>query len=124
LTAILTGANRHDVTQLLPLVKSIPKIRGLPGAPLHKPQSVMGDRGYDSDPHRMTLSARAIATQIARRNTPHGSGLGVYRWYVEQTLALMHQFKRLRVRDDRDDAVHEAFMTIACAMMCWRRLHS
>jgi transposase len=124
LTAILTGANRHDVTQLLPLVKSIPKIRGLPGAPLHKPQSVMGDRGYDTDTHRMTLSARAIATQIARRNTPHGSGLGVYRWYVEQTLALMHQFKRLRVRDDRDDAVHEAFMTIACAMMCWRRLHS
>ena len=70
------------------------------------------------------MSARAIATAIARRNTPHGSGLGVFRWLVEQTLALMHQFKRLRVRDDRDDVVHEAFMTIACAMICWRRLHS
>jgi hypothetical protein len=124
LAATLTGANRHDVTQLLPLVKSIPKVRGLPGAPLHKPQVVMGDRGYDSNPHRMTLWARAIATEIARRNTAHGSGLGVYRWFVEQSLALMHQFKRLRVRDDRDDVVHEAFMTIACALMCWRRLHS
>ncbi len=124
LAAKLTGANRHDVTQLLPLVDAIPKVRGLPGAPLCKPKCVMGDRAYDSDPHRMTLSARAIATEIARRNTPHGSGLGVYRWFVEQTLALMHQFKRLRVRDDRDDVVHEAFMTIACAIMCWRRLHS
>ena len=124
LVAKLTGANRHDVTQLLPLVESIPRVRGLPGAPLHKPQRVMGDRGYDSDPHRMTLSARAIASEIARRNTPHGSGFGVYRWFVEQSLALMHQFKRLRVRDDRDDAVHEAFMIIACAIMCWRRLHS
>jgi len=119
-----TGANRHDVTQLLPLIEAIPPVRGLPGAPLRKPASVMGDRAYHSEPHRMKLSARAIATEIARRNVPHGSGLGVYRWYVEQTLALMHQFKRLRVRDDRDDQVHEAFMTIACAIMCWRRLHS
>jgi transposase len=124
LAAKLTGANRHDSTQLLPLVEAIPPVRGKPGAPLRKPGSVMGDRAYHSEPHRMKLSARAIATEIARRNTPHGSGLGVYRWYVEQTLALMHQFKRLRVRDDRDDQVHEAFMTLACAIMCWRRLHS
>jgi len=124
LAARLTGANRHDVTQLLPLVEAIPRIAGKVGAPLRKPERVMGDRAYHSDPHRRKLSARAIATAIARRNTAHGSGLGVYRWFVEQSLALMHQFKRLRVRDDRDDAVHEAFMTIACAIMCWRRLHS
>jgi transposase len=120
----LTSANRHDVTQLLPLIDAIPPVRGKPGAPLRKPQRVMGDRAYHDERRRMELSARAIATEIARRNTPHGSGLGVFRWFVEQTLALMHQFKRLRVRDDRDDAVHEAFMTIACAMICWRRLHS
>jgi transposase len=121
---VLTGANRHDVTQLLPLIDAIPPIRGEVGAPLRKPKTVMTDRAYDSDPHRMKLSGRAIATQIARRNTPHGSGLGVFRWYVEQTLALLHQFKRLRVRDDRDDEIHQAFMTIACAVMCWRKLHS
>lgn len=124
LASKLTGANRHDVTQLLPLVEAIPPIRGKTGSPLRKPQSVMGDRAYHSQPHRRKLSARAIATQIARRNAPHGSGLGIYRWYVEQTLALMHQFKRLRIRDDRNDQVHEAFMTIACAIICWRRLHS
>jgi transposase len=124
LAAVLTGANRHDVTQLIPLVDAIPPVRGLPGAPLRKPEVLMGDRAYDSDGHRMKLSCRAIAAEIARRNTPHGSGLGAFRWFVEQALALMHQFKRLRVRDDRDDAVHEAFMTVACAMICWRRLHS
>jgi len=112
------------VTQLLPLVGAIPPIRGKAGAPLWKPKSVVGDRAYQSEGRRLALSARAIATEIARRNAPHGSGLGVYRWYVEQSLALMHQFKRLRVRDDRSDRVHEAFMTIACAIRCWRRLHS
>ena len=40
----LTGANRHDVTQLLPLVEAIPPIGGVRGAPLRKPGSVMGDR--------------------------------------------------------------------------------
>jgi hypothetical protein len=120
----LTGANRHDSTQLLSLVEAIPSIRGKAGAPLRKPPSVMGDRAYPSEPHRMKLSAQAIATEIARRNVPHGSGLGAFRWYVEQTLALMHQFKRLRIRDDRDDRIHEIFMTLACAIMCWRRLHS
>jgi transposase len=120
----LTGANRHDLTQLLPLIDAIPPIRGEAGAPLRKPKTVMTDRAYYSEPHRMRLSARAIATQIARRNTPHGSGLGMFRWYVEQTLALMHQFKRLRVRDDRDDQIHEAFMALASAIICWRRLHS
>ena len=124
LTTKLTGANRNDVTQLMPLVDALPPVRGLPGAPLRKPGGVMGDRGFDSADNRMRLSCRAIAAEIARRNTPHGSGLGVFRWFVEQALALMHQFKRLRVRDDRDDRVHEAFMTIACAMICWRRLHS
>ena len=124
LAAILTGANRNDVTQLMPLVDAIPPVRGRPGAPLRKPKEVMGDRGYHSDKHRMALSARGIATELARRNTPHGSGLGVFRWFVEQALALLHQFKRLRVRDDRDDCVHEAFMALACAIICWRRLHS
>lgn len=120
----LTGANAPDVTQLLELVEGIPAIGGKPGAPLAKPKKVMGDRAYQSEAKRKRLSARAIATEIARRNTPHGSGLGVFRWFVEQTLALMHQFKRLRMRDDRDDQVHEAFMTLACVIICWRRLRS
>ena len=94
------------------------------GTPLTKPQVVMGDRGYDSGPHRMALSCKGIATRIARRNTPHGSGLGIFRYVVEQTIALMHQFRRLRVRYDKRDDVHEAFLTIGEAFICWRRLHT
>jgi transposase len=123
LACILTGANRHDVTQLLPLVDAIPPVGGKVGAPLKKPGEVMGDRAYDSDPHRAELTARGIDTAIARRGDPHGSGFGVLRYVVEQTIALWHQFRRLRTRFDRRDDVHEAFMKIGCAMICWRRLH-
>jgi transposase len=120
----LTGANRNDVTQLVPLVDKIPPIGGKVGAPLQKPEAAMADRGYDSDPHRQELSSRGIIPQIARRRTAHGSGLGIYRYVVEQTIALMHQFRRLRVRYDKRDDIHEAFMTIAEAIICWRRLRS
>ena len=124
LATILTAANRNDVTQLIPLVDAIPPIRGKPGRPLVKPQEVMGDRGYEGDPKRRILSDRGIATAIARRRTEHGSGLGVYRYVVEQTLALLHQFRRLRVRYDRRDDIHEAFMTLGCAVICGRRLQT
>jgi transposase len=124
LATLLTGANRHDVTQLIPLIDAIPPIGGKVGAPLRKPGEVMADRGYDSDPHRMQLSGRGIATTIARRREEHGSGLGTFRYFVEQTIALLHQFRRLRTRFDKRDDIHEAFMTLGCAMICWRRLHS
>jgi transposase len=124
LATILTGANAHDVTQLMPLVEAIPPIKGVPGTPLSKPQSVMGDRGYDSDPHRQKLSGKGIKTEIARRRTEHGSGLGVFRYVVEQTIALLHQFRRLKMRFDKRDDIHETFMVISEAIICWRRLHS
>ena len=124
LACTLTAANHHDVTQLLPLVDAIPRVRGKVGAPLRKPREVMGDRAYHDDARRKILSCRGIATAIARRREGHGSGLGIFRYVVEQALALFHQFRRLRTRFDKRDDIHEAFMDIGCAMMCWRRLHN
>lgn len=122
LAAILTGANAHDVTQLLPLVDAIPGVRGKRGRPRHRPGCVQGDRGYDSEPHREGLRARGIEPVLAKRRTPHGSGLGVYRWVVERTLSWLHQFRRLRIRYERLPETHEAFLTIGCALICWRFL--
>jgi transposase len=124
LAAIVTAANRHDVTQLLPLIEAIPPIRGKVGAPQFKPGEVMGDRGYDSDPHRKQLKEQGIKPRLARRRTEHGSGLGVFRYVVEQTIALLHQFRRLRTRYDKRDDIHEAFVELGEAVICWRRLHS
>jgi len=107
---------------LIPLVDAIPAIRGRVGAPLRKPGCVVADRGYDCDGHRMTLSCRNIPTRIARRRTPHGSGLGKDRWPIERTISWLHQFKRLRVRYDRRADIHEALVSLACSMICWRTL--
>lgn len=84
---MLTKANRHDISQLMPLVEAIPPLAGKPGRPLRKPDCVQGDRGYDSQPNRDTLHERGIRTELAKRGTPHGSGLGKARWAVERSIA-------------------------------------
>jgi hypothetical protein len=49
LAATLTGGNRNDVTQLLPLVDGVGPIRGKPGRPRQRADSLIADRGYDHD---------------------------------------------------------------------------
>jgi transposase len=120
LALILTGANQHDVTQLLPLVEAIPAIAGKPGRPIRRPAFLQADRAYDSDSHRRALHALHIDTQIPRRNTEHGSGLGVTRWVVERTIAWLHRFRRLRVRYERRADIHEGFMALGAALICWQ----
>ena len=105
------------------MVDAIPPIKGKPGAALRVPARLTADRGYDSDPHRKQLKARRIDPEIARRRTEHGSGLGVIRYVVEQTISLLHQFRRLRTRFDKRDDIHEAFLSLGCSVICWRRLN-
>jgi transposase len=66
------------------------------------------------------LRQRSIAPIFAPRRSPHGSGLGKTRWPIERTLSWLHQFRRLRVRYDRRADIHEAFLTLGCALICWR----
>lgn len=118
LAATVTGANAHDVTQLLPLIEAIPPVRGGRGRPRRRPCRLQGDRAYDSEPHREALRERGIEPVLAKRNTEHGSGLGVYRWVVERTISWLHQLRRLRTRYERRDDIHEAFLTLGCIVVC------
>lgn len=118
MATILTPANTNDVTQLIPLVEAIPPVRGKPGRPRRTPDRVQGDRGYDSEPHRKELRQRHIQPVVPKRRTEHGSGLGIYRWVVERTISWLHQFRRLRIRYERLPHIHEAFLSIGCALIC------
>ena len=120
----LTGGNRHDVTQLLPLVDRVPWVRGRVGHPRRRPQRLLADRAYDSKRHRQQLRERGIKPEIARRKTEHGSGLGKDRWVVERTFAWLHRRRRLLVRYDRRSDIHEGFLALGCCLICWRRLQT
>nr|WP_237546020.1 IS5 family transposase [Streptomyces sp. SID1046] len=124
LAVTLTGGNRNDVTQLIPLLEAMPSVRGKRGRPRRRPDIVLGDRGYDHDKYRRLVWALGVKSVIARRGTEHGSGLGTQHWVVERAFAHLHWFRRLRIRWEIRDDIHEAFLRLACAWICWRRLRS
>jgi transposase len=118
----LTGANRNDSLEALALVDAIPPLQGERGRPRQRPDCVLGDRGYDAAAIRRGLRTRHIVPLLAMRRTAHGSGLGRWRWVVERTFAWLSQFRRLRVRYDKRADIHEAFLKLGCALICWQSL--
>ncbi|MEV7834920.1 IS5 family transposase [Streptomyces subrutilus] len=124
LAVTLTGGNRHDITQLLPLLDVIPPIRGRRGRPRRKPRRLYAHRGYDFDKYRRLLWKRGIKPLIARRGVANGSGLGKVRWVVERAFAWLHQFKRLRIRYERRADLHQGLLEPACSLICLRRLRT
>jgi transposase len=122
--ALTAAGNRNHVTKLIPLLDAVPAVRGAVGRPRHRPDSVIADRGSDHDKYRRLLRQRGIKPLIARRRPEHGSGLGRYRWVVERTFAMLHNFKRLLVRYERRADMHRALLGLACCLVCFRRLRS
>jgi transposase len=122
LAASLTGANRNDITEMIALVDAVPLVAGRVGHPRRRPEVLYADRGYDGEEKRQALRERGIKPVIARRNEPHGSGLGVFRYVAEQCIAWLHGFKRLRIRYERTAFMHEAFLSLACCLICFRHL--
>jgi transposase len=103
-------------------VQSVPPVRGKRGRPRRRPKALLGDRAYDAEPHRRWLRALRVRPRLARRRTPHGSGLGKQRWVVERTIGWLHQMRRLRTRFERRADIHQAFLTLGCALICWNHL--
>lgn len=122
MSSTVTGANCADITQLVPLLEAVPAVRGKVGHPRRHFAAVYGDRAYDSEPHRRRLRARGTIPYLAKRGTPHGSGLGVVRWVVERTQAWKLGFRKLRLNTERFAEVHQALDTLANALICWRML--
>ncbi|MFD8262422.1 transposase [Streptomyces griseoluteus] len=61
---------------------------------------------------------------MASSHSPRSAGqnLGTQRWVAEHAFAHLHWFRRLRIRWEIRDDIHQAFLTLACAVICWRRL--
>jgi transposase len=48
--------------------------------------------------------------------------LGQHRWVVERTLAWLNRFRRLTIRYERRADIHEAFVTLGCALICLNQI--
>jgi transposase len=122
LAVCLTGANRHDSTVFEALLDAIPPIKRPRGRPRKRPAKLHADKAYDSRRCRQALSRRGIKVRIARKGIERSDRLGRHRWVVERTLAWLGQFRRLTIRYERRQDIHEAFVSLGCALICFKAM--
>ena len=117
---IITGANVHDSTVFEELVDAIEPIkRPGRGRPRKRPDKLHADKAYDSRKCREALKKRGIKVRIARKGVESSEKLGKHRWVVERTLAWLAKCdRRLTIRCERRDDIHEAFLSIGCSLIC------
>jgi transposase len=122
LTAAVTAANTGDTTVFQAVLDDVPPIRTPAGQRRRRPGKVHADKGYDSHANRAYLRRRGISARIARRGIESSTRLGRHRWRVERSLSWLSCFRRLQVRWDRDSGRWFAFVLLACALVCFKRL--
>jgi transposase len=122
LAKLLSGANRHDSVVFEELLDAIPPIKQANGRRRKRPAKLHADKAYDIPRCRRALSQRHIRIRIARKGIDSTQRLGRHRWVVERTLAWLNHFRRLRVRDERRADIHDAFLTLGCALICFKAL--
>lgn len=122
LACLLTGANRHDSVVFETLLDAIPPVKTPAGRRRKRPSKLHADKGYDLPRCRRALTQRRIKVRIARKGIDSSARLGRHRWVVERTLAWLNQFRRLTVRYERRADIHQAFLTLGCALICWNAL--
>jgi transposase len=66
--------------------------------------------------------AAGSARGIARRGVESNTRLGRHRWKVERSLAWLLANRRLIVRYERRADILQAFLHLACALICAHKL--
>ena len=122
LAALLTGANRHDSMVFEELLDAIPPIKTPAGRRRKRPDKGHADKAYDIPRCRQALTQRHIKVRIARKGIDASQRLGRHRWVVERTLSWLSQYRRLTIRYERRADIHDAFLTLGCALICFKAL--
>jgi hypothetical protein len=65
---------------------------------------------------------RRITTRIAREGADSALRLGRHRWTIGRTMAWLAGCRRLHRRYEREASHFLAFTSIACPLLCYRRI--
>ena len=126
LSVRLASGNVHDLPLALPTLEAIRVGRRT------RPGMVLADKGYDSCQFRRALRQKGIKVNVPERQyrkrrkrgrpPKYDPELGKTRYTVERTNAWLKSFKRIHFRFDRTLVMFEAWVLLACVVICLRRL--
>jgi putative transposase len=122
LSLVVTGANRHDVTQLEAVLHN--RIC-LP--PVQTVQNLCADKGYTGAPAKLTIESHGYVPHVKERgeettDMKNEFGYQPRRWIVELTHSWINRFRKLLVRYEKKACCYEALVHLALAIICWRKI--
>jgi transposase len=117
---VFASGTKHDLPLAIPTIAN---------NPIGKPQTVLADKGYDSNKLRFRLNQAGIDTNIPKRdiknrkNQPdYNTLLGKMRFKIERTNAWIKSFRRLHFRFDYTLVSFKALTYLALIVICLRKL--
>jgi len=122
LSVAVSAANTNDSYALKPLILAIPAIKSRRGPRRRKPGKLHADKAYDHADLRRWVRERGIAVRIARKGIETSKRLGKHRWVIERSIAWLFGYRRLTIRYDRHANHFSAFLTLAAALTCYKKL--
>jgi len=125
LSIVVTGANRHDVSQLEAVLRG----RIVNPAQEHEKveEHLCADAGYaGAEPRKKRIAAGYIPHVRPRGEEQHAKALNpdykARRWVVEVCHSWFNRFRKLAIRYEKLDAGHLALHHLAAAIMALRKI--
>lgn len=125
LAVVVAGANRHDMKLAAATLDAVVVTRPTPTT--DQEQGLCLDAGYDYDAVREQVTARGYTPHIRprgeeRANADSSDPAKVpRRWVVERLHSWLNRSRRLLVRWEKRQDTYEAFLHLACALLCFQQ---
>lgn len=125
LSIAVSGANRHDVTQLQRVLDGIVIQRPHPTA--RRPQHLCADKAYGGKPARQIMVDRNYIPHVKQRGEEIATkkkrpASRARRWIVESCHSWFNRFRKILVRYEKKTANYVALLHVAAAIICWRKI--
>lgn len=120
----VAGANRPDMRLVAETLDAIVVERPEPSE--EEPQGLCLDAGYDYQAVRDDVAARGYTAHIRPRRDDRANAGSPdpakkpRRWVVERLHSWLNRSRRLLVRWEKRTDTYEAFLHLACALLCFR----
>jgi putative transposase len=121
LSIVVTGANRHDVSQLELVLDEIIIPR-----PENIEQHLCADKGYSGEPAQEIIKARHYIPHVKQRGEEIQEKLTnpsykARRWVVEVSHSWFNRFRKLLVRYEKLTDTYMALLHMAAAIIVFRK---
>jgi len=120
LSIVVTGANRHDVSQLMAVLDAIVVERP------DTEQNLCADKGYAGDPAQQAIKDRNYVPHVKQRGEEiqekkTNPDFKARRWVVEVAHSWLNRFRKLLVRFEKLTERYEALIHMAAAIIAFRK---